>query len=421
MGSRTALALNGVFGIKVTIAFASYALMARTFGTSAEMDTFWVAVTPTLVGINLIEACGIGAALTYYEALRQEPDALRRSETFGLLVIWLLIGTALGLSSYLSAGHLVRLLAPGMGASLAEGTVGLLHIASLSLALAPVMYLCFGLLHAQGRFLHAAMLGLLPNVVLAAGQLLGPSDIRYLATLFVGGYLLGAAATIASVVRSLGVWGVRPSYRRVPAFFSQFLPLVAGAVLLQLIFVRERALASDLHVGAISALSYGLRTVTVVGGLIAAGFDATLTAAVATRHVEGDVAGVRRHVRGSFLFVALLAVIPRVALILFVEPLVGLLFARGRFGHDSIQLTAAAIPRYVGLYVWSSTGRVLVPAAIGRRRAGISLLISAVAFAGYVIWAPPLADRWHVAGLALAASLAFGLATALYAADAARQ
>src|SRR5256885_16605935 len=100
MGSRTALALNGVFGIKVTIAFASYALMARTFGTSAEMDTFWVAVTPTLVGINLIEACGIGAALTYYEGLRQEPDALRRSQRFGLLVICPPIRTALGLAGF---------------------------------------------------------------------------------------------------------------------------------------------------------------------------------------------------------------------------------------------------------------------------------------------------------------------------------
>src|SRR5256885_15978141 len=99
MGSRTALALNGVFGIKVAIAFASYALMARTFGTSAEMDTFWVAVTPTLVGVNLVEACGIGAALTYYEALRQGPDALRRSETFGPLVVLVLIRAALGVSS----------------------------------------------------------------------------------------------------------------------------------------------------------------------------------------------------------------------------------------------------------------------------------------------------------------------------------
>src|SRR2546423_10462819 len=127
-------------------------------------------------------------------------------------------------------------------------------------------------MHAQGRFLHAATLGLLPNVVLAAGQLLGPSDIRYLATLFVGGYLLGGAATIASVVRSLGVWGVRPSYRRVPAFFSQFLPLVAGAGFPPLIFVPERALASPLHVGALSPLRYRFRTLTVLGGPIAPGF-----------------------------------------------------------------------------------------------------------------------------------------------------
>ena len=52
--------------------------------------------------------------------------------------------------------------------------------------------------------------------------------------------------------------------------------------------------------------------------------------------------------------------------------------------------------------------RVLVPAAIGRRRAGTSLLFSAVVFIGYLIWAPLLAEGWHVAGLALAASIAFG-------------
>jgi putative peptidoglycan lipid II flippase len=421
MLSRTALVLNGLFAIRVAIGFASYALMARAFGTSAEMDAFWVAVTPTLVGVNLVEACGIGATLTYVELLRRESDAVRRSETLGLLVIWLVLGTALGVLSYLSADPLVRLLAPGMRGRLAGDTVQLVQLTSISLSVGPVMYLCFGLLYAQGRFLQAAMLGLVPSLVLTAGQLLAPADIRYLAALFVGGYLLGTVATIRSVVRQLELWSVRPRYSRAGAFFRQFLPLVAGATFLQLIFVRERALASDLEVGAISALSYALRIVTVVGGLVAAGFDPTVTATVARKHVDGDVTGVRRDVRRSLLLVAALAMIPGIALVLFAQPIVTLLFARGRFGEDSIQLTAAAVLGYVGVYVWSSAGRVLVPAAIGRRRAGISLLISAVAFIGYVIWAPALRDRWHVAGLALAASAAFGLATALYATDAARQ
>lgn len=421
MRSRTALLLNGLFGIRMAVSFVSYALMARTFGTSVEMDAFWVAVTPTLVGTNLVEACGIGAALTYAELLRQEADPVPRSETLGLLLIWLASGAALGVASWLSADRLVRLLAPGMPERVVGATIHLVQRASLSLAAAPVMYLCFGLLHAQGRFLHAALLGLLPGLTLAGGQLLGPPDVGYVAALFVGGYLLGAAATIYSVVQHLGLWRAKPRYERAHTFFRQFLPLVVGAAFLQLIFVRERALASRLEVGAISALSYALRIVTVFGGVVAAGFDATVTAAVARKHVDGDVAGVRRHVRESLLLVALLALIPGLALVLFAEPLVTVFFARGRFGQDSILLTAAAVLGYVGVYVWSSIGRVLVPAAIGRRRAAVSLLISTVAFLGYLVWAPPLAGRWHVSGLAFAASLALGVATALYATDAARE
>src|SRR5260370_22873192 len=373
MLSRTALVLNGLFAIRVAIGFGSYALMARTFGTSAEMDAFWVAVTPTLVGVNLVEACGIGAALTYVELLRREPDTVRRSETLGLLVIWLGLGTALGVASYLSADRLVQVLAPGMRGPLGAATVHLVQLTSVALAVGPVMYLCFGLLYAQGRFLHAAMLGLLPSLVLAAGQLLGPADIRYLAALFVGGYLVGSLATIRSVGGDLSLCGVRPRFDRAGSFFHQFLPLEVGAAFLQLIFARERALASHLEVGAISALSYALRIVTVVGGLVAAGFDATVTAAVARQHVDGDVVGARRHVRQSLVLVAILAVLPGVAVVLFAAPIVTLLFARGRFGAESIQLTAAAVVGYFGVYVWSSMGRVLFPPPFGPRPAALSL------------------------------------------------
>src|SRR5260370_8034721 len=112
MLSRTALVLNGLFAIRVAIGFGSYALMARTFGTSAEMDAFWVAVTPTLVGVNLVEACGIGAALTYVELLRREPDTVRRSETLGLLVIWLGPRPPLGAPSHVPPSRLFHIPPP---------------------------------------------------------------------------------------------------------------------------------------------------------------------------------------------------------------------------------------------------------------------------------------------------------------------
>ncbi len=418
--SRTALVLNGLFGVRVAVSFVSYALMARAFGTSAEMDAFWVAVTPTLVGINLVEACGIGASLTYSERLRRDADPVRRAETLGLILLWLALGAVLGVSSFVAAGDLVHVLAPGIRGPLVGATTDLVRVASLSLATGPVMYLCFGLLFAEGRFWETATLGLVPSVILTVGQVLGPTQIHYVMLLFVGGYLVGTLATLRAVVRHLGLWNTRPRWAEAPSFFRQFLPLVAGAGFLQLIFVRERALASDLEVGAISALSYALRVVTVAAGLVAAGFDPVVTAAVARKHVEGDREGAQRHVRRSLVLVAVLALVPGIVLVSYAQPIVALLFARGRFGEDAIRLTGAAVLGYAGVYVWSSMGRVLVPAAIGRLRAGASLLISACAFLGYVVWAPSLGHQWGVLGLALAASGAFALATALYAADAAR-
>jgi len=108
-------------------------------------------------------------------------------------------------------------------------------------------------------------------------------------------------------------------------------------------------------------------------------------------------------------------------LILYADRIVGLLLGRGRFGADSVALTAAAVVGYFGVYVWGSLGRVLVPAAVGRRRATSSFFISLIALLSYLVLAPSLAAGFQVAGLAVAASLSYGLATALYAIDLARR
>jgi putative peptidoglycan lipid II flippase len=418
---RTALALNALFGLRVTIGFLAYALIARSFGTSGEIDAFWIAITPTLVGVNLIEACGVGCAVTYFALLSQEPDDVRRSEVLGFLLAWLAIGAALGVGAWALAEPIVRAMVPGLDPSLQRLAARLVPLASVCLALGPVTYLCFGLLNGEGKFFSAAVVGLLPVTVLLGGQLLGVTDVESLTGWFVGGYVLAAVASLAVLHRWLSLVPLRPTYRRLGAFFDQFLPLLGGAALMQVLLLRERALASHLEVGTISALTYALRIATVAGGLIAAGFDATVAAGVARRHITGDHAGARAHVQRSLAFVALLSLPTGLALILFADEIVALLFGGARFGARSVELTAAALVGYFGVYVWGSVGRVLIPAAVGRRRATSSFSISLVALLSYLVLAPSLAAEFQVGGLAVAASLSYGLATALYAIDLARR
>src|SRR5437879_13117068 len=88
--------------------------MARSLGTSPDMDAFWVGVTPTLVTVNMIEAAGIGSAVTFHTALFREPDARRRSEVAGFLVASLGACILLAVSVCMGAGAITSLLAPGL-------------------------------------------------------------------------------------------------------------------------------------------------------------------------------------------------------------------------------------------------------------------------------------------------------------------
>src|SRR5205809_2469662 len=114
MFRRTSLALNALFGVRVGVSLLSYALMARNFGTSALMDAYWVAVTPTLVAVNLMEASGIGAAMTYYASLSAKSPAIRSGEVVGLLLFWLVLCSALATVLWLAAAPAVAFLAAGL-------------------------------------------------------------------------------------------------------------------------------------------------------------------------------------------------------------------------------------------------------------------------------------------------------------------
>jgi putative peptidoglycan lipid II flippase len=391
--------------------------MAKAFGTSPAMDAYWVAVTPTLVTVNLFEASAIGAAMTFYATLGSAPAAEKRSAIAGFLFLWMAVCALLAVGEWLSAGQVTGLLAPGLSVEARAAAVRLVRFASVSLAFAPISVLCTGLLQARRQFFRAAVLGLVPPAVLAAGQLAAVSDVLHLASFFVAGYVAAAVAAVAMIWRAEVLGGVRPTFGHLPAFLRQFAPLVAGAALIQGIVVRERALASRLEPGAISALSYALRINTVAGGLVAAGFDSTVGAVVASGYVQGDHDGVRRQIRQSLVLVAALAAVLGVLLVVSAERLVVLLLSRGKFGAQSAVLTAGAVVGYFGVYVWGSVGRVLLSAAISQRWALKSLLVSAVAFGSYLLWAPHLAGRYGVPGLALAATLSFICATLLLATD----
>lgn len=418
---RTALALNTLYGVRVAIAILAYALMARAFGTSPEMDAFWVAATPVLVVLNLVEAAGVGATVTFIASLDAEPGPRRSSEIAGFLAVALAILTAVAAVIWLLADDAVALLGPGLPATGRQQAAGMIRLMSIALVLGPWTLLCQGLLQGAQHFFSAALVVALPHVLLLAALLLVVSDVQQLALFFVAGHVLAAGAAALTVWRLFAVASLRPSFTRLAEVTGQFLPMTLAAILLQAIWIGERSLASTLEAGSVSALSYALRIVTVLGGLVAAGFEATVMTAVAERHARGRHTELRDELRRALALVAALAVIPGLCLVLAGDWIVRVLLRGGAFGAESAALTATVLLGYAGVYVYSSIGRVLIPAAVGRRRARTAIVASLAALLSYMAWATWLTAQYGILGLAVAASLSFCLATIVYAADAARR
>src|SRR3989442_1460050 len=208
MFRRTSLALNMLFGVRVVVSFLSYALMARSFGTSAAMDAYWVAVTPTLVTVNLMEASGIGASMTFHALLGTTSLTARRAEIAGLLLFWFGLWSILAALVCLGARPAVAFLAPGLDPQVGVTAARLMQVASISLAFAPITVVCYGLMQAEKKFFWAAGVALVPPAVLAGGQLLTVSDVRHLTMLFVAGYVLAAVSALWVVSSSMNLHAV---------------------------------------------------------------------------------------------------------------------------------------------------------------------------------------------------------------------
>jgi putative peptidoglycan lipid II flippase len=200
--------------------------------------------------------------------------------------------------------------------------------------------------------------------------------------------------------------------------FALLIPLALGGLYLRIDPLIDRHLASRLDAGTVSHLAYAWRLATALAlvlqsGLAAVAFPALATHAAAGRRDEFAAESARAL---RFLAFALLPVCG--ALLAFAEPVVRLLFERGRFHADDTAAVARLLTLYVGLIAGMGCGLMLSQALFAQQRIraplAISLLGVGLATAGKFLLLPKFgADA--LAGVASAAYLltAIGLAVVL--------
>ncbi|MDN3921937.1 murein biosynthesis integral membrane protein MurJ [Roseateles violae] len=399
-------------------------LVAALFGASSLTDAFQVAFRiPNLLRRLFAEGAFSQAFVPVLAGTRaKEGDAATHGliDAVATVLLWALLATCLvGIAG---APLLVWLLGAGLPADGREAAIVMTRWMFPYIGCMSLVALSAGILNTWKRFMVPAATPVLLNLsVIAAAWLLVPRleawgwrPIYGLALgVMIGGVLqlvvqIPALARIGVLPRlGLSLRGLRRAWAHegVRRVLSQMAPALLGVGVAQLSLLINTQVALLVGAGAASWLTYADRLMEFPTALLGVALGAVLTPQLSAAQAKGEGERYSALLDWGLRLVLLLTLPCAVALLVFAQPMVSVLYHRGAFEAKDVLQTSSAVMGYgVGLMGLVAI-KVLAPGFYARQdmrtpvRVAISvLLLTQLMNLVFVPWL-------GVAGLALSIGL----------------
>jgi putative peptidoglycan lipid II flippase len=342
-------------------------LIAATFGASAATDAFNVAFRiPNLFRRLFAEGAFSQAFVPLLAATHEregEAATRRLVDAVATVLAWVLLATCvLGV-----AGAPLLVLLMGAGLAERDTAVGLTRWMFPYIGFMSMVALSAGILNTFKRFAVPAITPVLLNLsVIACAWWLAPrlaahgiAPIMALAAGVMLGGVLQAAVQIPALRAvgmlpriAVGLAGMRaawahPGMRQV---LRQMAPALLGVSVAQISLLINTQIASFLSVGAVSWLTYADRLMEFPTALLGVALGVVLLPQLSATNARADAAGYSGLVDWGLRLVVLLALPCALALLLFPQPMVAVLYHYGAFTGEDVAMTVRALQGYgVGL------------------------------------------------------------------------
>ncbi|MEK8025761.1 MAG: murein biosynthesis integral rane protein MurJ [Pseudomonadota bacterium] len=337
---------------------------AAYFGTSAVMDAFQIAFRiPNLLRRLFAEGAFSQAFVPLLAATRAtEGDAATRDlvDAVATVLAWALLGTCV--AGVVIAPALVWLLASGFDAATEDAAVRMTRWMFPYIGCMSLVALSAGVLNTWKRFAVPAATPVLLNLSVIAAALLGVPLLRehgvepvYALAVgtMIGGVLqlavqVPALRAIGMLPRLGGLAALRAAWRHpgVRQILAKMGPALIGVSVAQISLMINSQIASHLAVGAVSTLVYADRLMELPTALLGVALGVVLTPQLSAARAAGDAEAYSGLLDWGLRLVVLLALPCALALLVFGQPMVAVLFHRGAFDPSAVAATTWAVAGY---------------------------------------------------------------------------
>ncbi len=364
------------------LGLAREVIFAGLFGAGRNMDAFFVAFkAPNLLRDLFAEGALSTAFITVFsKKIQSEGDESAWKLASKVATLTLVFMSGITLLGIVFADWIIAILAPGFDADKAALTVLLTRIMYPFILLVSLAALVMGILNAKNIFGVPAMASSFFNIGSIAGGVgigywldptFGPEALAGLAV----GTLIGGLMQLCVQLPSLHRAGFRFHWdfqwkdSGVLKVLGLMLPSVIAGSAVQVNVMVNSIFASYLEDGAVSWLQYAFRLMQLPLGVFGVAIATVTLPAVAKIAVGGNMEEFRSTLARALRLAVFFTIPAAIGLAFFAEPVISLIYERGRFtGLESLR-TAEALQFYAVGLVGYSCIKVLAPAfyAIDRR------------------------------------------------------
>jgi putative peptidoglycan lipid II flippase len=376
--SRSAFILTGGATLAQLLAVGRELFLAAQLGLSVELDALFIALALPATLAGVLTSGVVTALVPVYMGLRAESGPLEARRFAGGVIVWIgLFGLAASVLVALLAELAVAVTGPGLDSSGRVAAVGYLRLLAPLAFVATVSSILYAVCQAEERFAGIAAANLAtPAVALTTIVLLWPSiGLTSVAIGSLLGPLVGAVFLYLTTVRAAmaPLPTLRVSRADLGAFTRHAAPLTLSAGVLQMNMVVDRAIASILAPGGVSALRFAELLARAPIGVIAPAWGSAIYPALVRAAGERDAAALGR-ATGRTMRYGIALFLPLAALTAVVSPVaVTVAYARGAFNAEDVALTIPIVAAFAPLVLILMVSPVLTGALNARQRGRVLL------------------------------------------------
>lgn len=406
---KAALLVMIVTILSKILGFGREIVLSYTYGASAITDAYLISLTIPSVIFGFISAgIATGFIPMYSRILSEQGRPSANRYTSNLSNALLLVASVIVALVLIFTQPIVRIFASGFTGETLEMAIRFTRISVFGVYFTALLSIYSGYLMLHENYIIPALVGFPMNLIIIASLLISTNTSIYVIVI---GSILGTASQLLLLIpfvrkagyRWLPVLNLKDEYIKMMVIIA--LPVIVGQSVNQINVLVDRTLASGIAVGGISTLNYAQRLNGFVQGLFVASITTVMYPMISKMAAENNIKGLKTYVSEAISIINLLVIPATIGAMVFSKEIVTLLFGRGAFTLEAIDMTANALFYYsIGMIAFGLRD-ILSRAFYALQDTKTPMINASIAVVLNIILNLILSRYMGVGGLALATSI----------------